>query len=103
MLSSTILNFIYGFALSCRCKLALTQILHAQVMSLQEENGRLKRYIDSLEKKEKLCKCKLALFEQLIKSDDDVLFYTGIPNVSTFQKCKSLLHCMFVICGGGKR
>ena len=91
MLSSTILNFIYGFALSCRRKLALIQILRAQVMSLQEENGRLKRYIDSLEKKEKLCKCKLSLFEQLIKSDNDVLFYTGIPNVSTFQKLQEFI------------
>ena len=34
MLSSTILNFIYGFALSCRRKLAVIQILRAQVMSL---------------------------------------------------------------------
>ena len=89
MLISTILNFIYGFALSCRRKLALIQILRAQVMSLQEENGRLKRYIDSLEKKEKLCKCKLSLFEQLIKSDDDVLFYTRIPTRVYCTVCSS--------------
>ena len=85
MISSRVLNFIYVLIMNCRRRLDVIQILRTQVLSLREENEQLRRYVDHLERKEKSCKCKLSLFEQLIKNDDDVLFYTGIPNVSTFQ------------------
>ena len=86
-------NFIYIFFLSCQEKFNLILILCTQVCSLRDEKAKLKKRIECLQTKEDLCKCKLPIFEQLIKSDSDVNFYTGIPTISTF---KHLLRHMLV-------
>ena len=83
--SSCVTNFIYILLLSCQQKFNLILILRTQVCSLRDENAKLKKRIECLQKKEDLCKCKLPIFEQLIKSDSDVNFYTGIPTISTFK------------------
>ena len=67
------------------------KILRAQVLSLKDENARLIRRIERLEKKDKLCICKMSLFEQLIKNDSDILFYTGVPNISTFKELHNFI------------
>ena len=86
-----ILNFVYVFAVGCRQKINVILILRAQVLSLRDENERLKNQINHLKKKEESCKCKLSLFEQLVKNDDDVNFYTGIPNVATFRNLQEFI------------
>ena len=85
------LDFVFIFIQNCHRKLNIIQILRLQVLSLQDENERLKRYVERLEKKEELCVCKLSLFEQLIKKDADIAFYTGIPNITTFQRLHTFI------------
>ena len=51
----------------------------------------MKKRIECLQKKEDLCKCNLPIFEQLIKSDSDVNFYTGIPTISTFKHLQQFI------------
>ena len=47
-----ILNFVYVFALGCRQKINIILILCAQVLSLGDENERLKKQINHLKKKD---------------------------------------------------
>ena len=88
--SSCVTNFVYIFLLSCQQKFNLILILHTQVCSLRDENAKLKKRIECLQKKEDLCKYKLPTFEQLI-SDSDVNFYTGIPTISTFKHLQQFI------------
>ena len=89
--SSCVTNFIYIFLLSCQQKFNLIIILRTQVCSRRDENAKLKKRIECLQKKEDLCKYKLPIFEQLIKSDSDVNFYTGIPTISTFKHLQQFI------------
>ena len=89
--SSCVTNFNYIFLLSCQQKFNLILILRTQVCSIRDENAKLKTRIECLQKKEDLCKCKLPIFEQLIKSDSDVNFYKGIPTISTFKHLQKFI------------
>ena len=42
---------------------------HQKNVIVEEENERLKKYVDRLEKKEESSRCKLLLFDQIIKND----------------------------------
>ena len=53
-------------------------ILRTLLLSAQEENLRLKSELDSLRKFKQSCTCRKPLSEQLLKNDDDVMFYTGL-------------------------
>ena len=66
-------------------------ILRAQVQSLKDENERLKGQIKRLEKKQEACRCNSSLFEHIIKTDDDVNFYSGIPNIETFVRLQEFI------------
>ena len=88
--SRCVTNFIYIFLLSCQRKINLILILRTQVCSIRDENAKLKKRIECLQKKEDLCKCKLPIFEQLI-SDSDVNFYTGIPTIPTFKHLQEFI------------
>ena len=89
--SSCVTNLIYIFLLNFQQKFNLILILRTQVCSLRDENAKLKKRIECFQKKEDLCKCKLPIFEQLIKSDSGVHFYTGIPTISTFKHLQQFI------------
>ena len=61
-------------------------ILRTLLLSAQEENIRLKSEIESLRKFKQSCICRRPLSEQLLKNDDDVMFYTGLKNIFVFDK-----------------
>ena len=88
---SNVVNFLYVVLSSCRQKLNVILILRAQVLSLRDENDRLKKRVVCLQKKHDSCRCKLSLFDQLIKNDDDVNFYSGIPTITTFKHLQEFI------------
>ena len=101
--SSCVTNFVYIFLLFCQRKFNLILILRTQVCSLRDENAKLKKRIECLQKKEDLCKCKLPIFEQLLKSDSDVNFIQVFQQFQLFQLSniyRNLFHHMLGIDGG---
>ena len=61
-------------------------VLKTLILSLEEENKRLKAELDSLREFKQSCTCKQNLVEKLLKTDADVLFYTGFKNLTNFNK-----------------
>ena len=96
---SNILNFFYFSVLACHRKINVLMILRAQVQSLKDENERLKGQIKRLEKKQEACRCVVSphCLSTFIKTDDDVNFYSEIPNIETFVRLQEFI-APFVIC-----
>ena len=102
---SNILNFFYFSVLARHRKINVLMILRAQVQSLKDENERLKGQIKRLEKKQEACRCVVRphCLSTFIKTDDDVNFYSEIPNIETFVRTFTGVYCtichLYVICG----
>ena len=64
----------------------MVKILNAQVQSLLDENKKLRKELDNLKTAESRCRCKLPIFEQLLKTEKDVKFYTSIQSMNIFMK-----------------
>ena len=47
----------------------MVKILNAQVQSLLDENKKLRKELDNLKTAESPCRCKLPIFEQLLKTE----------------------------------
>ena len=64
----------------------MVKILNAQVQSLLDENKKLRKELDNLKTAESRCRCKLPIFEQLLKIEKYVKFYTSIQSMNIFMK-----------------
>ena len=87
--AAIVLNYV--FKLNYQRNVFVNHVLHAQVDSLRDENKRLKRQVEILERKDKNCRCKLSVFNQLIRNDDDINFYSGISKIPVFIELKEFI------------
>ena len=87
--AAIVLNYV--FKLNYQRNVFLNHVLRAQVDSLRDENKRLKRQVEILERKDKNFRCKLSVFNQLIRNDDDINFYSGIPQIPIFKELKEFI------------
>ena len=81
-----IFGFLFLFLQKFQQKMDDFKSMQKEIKTLKEENVKLRERVQHLEEKEGKCICKLSLFEQLIKKDSDVTFYTGLPSISVFIK-----------------
>lgn len=77
---------------------ALTSNIHKLSRTLKSSNHVLKKYKTysrslKLKNREllKSCKCKKLVFEKLLTSDTNVLFYTGCENLESFEQLHSAI------------
>ena len=87
--AAIVLNYV--FKLNYQRNVFVNHVLRAQVDSLRDENKRLKRQVEILERKDKNCRCKLSVFNQLIRNDDDINFYSGIPKIPVYKELKEFI------------
>ena len=86
--AAIVLNYV--LKLNYQRNVFVNHVLRAQVDSLRDENKRLKRQVEILERKDKNCRCKLSVFNQLIRNDD-INFYSGIPKIPVYKELKEFI------------
>ena len=66
-------------------------LLKTLLDSALDENDKLNVQINLLKKQRSKCTCKQPVWEQILKLDKDVNFYTGISKMSTFTKMHDVI------------